>query len=209
MNIDLVFYEDLKALEEASEFTETDTYIIAKNFKSKEEISKLREKIKSEKSKLSFKICHIIEKPNANDLKVFQNADFIAVRGGTPETNGFAAAQKKVDFLIQPCTTDKFAFDTGVARLLGERNTAVIFPFSQFLNAFPKERAMLFKNYIFATKIMKKFKVNALFFSAANNTNELRCVQNFSAFATLFGFTELQGVRFTTTLPEKIIQVKE
>ncbi len=209
MNIDLVLFDNLKALSEASEFTETDSYIIAKNFKSKEEISKLRAKIKSEELKCDFKIAHIIEKPNPNELKKFQNADFIGVSGGTPETNGFAAAHKKVDFLIQPCTTDKFAFDTGIARLLGERNTPVIFPFSQFLNAFPKERAMLFKNYIFATKIMKKFKVNALFFSAANNSNELRCVKNFSAFATLFGFTELQGKRFTTTFPKKILEMKK
>lgn len=203
MSIDLVLFDNLKSLSEASKFTETDTYIIAKNFKSKDEITKLREKIKNEKLKCDFKIAHIIEKANPNELKKFQNADFLGVKGGTPETNGFAAAQKKVDFLIQPCTTDKFSFDTGVARLLGEKNTPVIFPFSQFLNAFSKERAMLFKNYIFTAKIMKKFRVNALFFSAANSTNELRCVKNFSAFATLFGFTELQGERFTMTFPEK------
>lgn len=210
MNTDLVFFDDLRELSKYAELLDTDVYIIAKNFKSQNEVSELREKIKKQISgRCMFEICHVVEKPNPNELRKFkQSADFVAAIGGTAEMNGFAAVHKEIDFLMQPCNAEKFSFDTAIARGLAERNTAVAFPFSQFLNARPKERSLIFKNYIFAAKIMRKFKVNALFFSCAGNKWDLRCAKDFSAFAALFGFSEAQGKYFTGSFAENFLMQK-
>ena len=50
MNIDLVFFDDLKELSKYAELLDTDVYIIAKNFKNEKELNELKEKIKNHKS---------------------------------------------------------------------------------------------------------------------------------------------------------------
>lgn len=202
--IDLVFFDDLKVLKKYSREFGTDNYIIAKNFKSERELQELKEKIKREK--LSFTICKILEKANSKELNLFNGkADFIAVRGGTPELNKFAVSSRGVDLLLQPINSGKLGFDVGIARIAAENNVPVAFLFSPYLNATPFQRSMVFKNSFLAVKLMLRFRANALFFSGANEGGELRAVKDLSSFAVLLGFSREQGIRFVKDFAGEVL----
>ena len=195
MCVDLVQFDNLQAIEKHSKFLNAGTYIIARSFKSEGELSELNSKIKKFNGKtITFKTCHIIEKPDMKQIQKFRGkTDFIAVRGGTPEMNKFALSHKGVNFLLQPCISGKLGFDTALARTAKENKVPVAVPFSQFLNSRGRERSMLFKNYLMAVKIMRRFKVPVMFFSCARNGNELRAPENFTSFAQILGFGKAEA----------------
>ncbi|MBI2530083.1 MAG: hypothetical protein HYW05_02990 [Candidatus Diapherotrites archaeon] len=205
MIIDLVFYSDLQSLKRHAKLLGIDAIIIAQSFKSQRDIDSLRAEIK--KSKFPFYICHLLGEPNQNDAKLFRGkADFIAVIGGSANANKFAVSSNFVDFLIAPAGYGKNEFDTAIAQIASDNQKPIAIPFSQFLNSGGFQRSMLFKNYLFAVKIMKKFRLNALFFSGAKKEGELRAPQDFSAFANLLGFSKEQGGRFIGRYAETILQ---
>ena len=193
--IDLVFFGDLEELKKYGEKLGIDSYIIAENFKDEKELLELKDKIKKEK--LNFKICKILEKPDSRELNFFKGkADFIAVRGSSVALNNFAVSNRGIDFLLQPVGSGKLEFDTAIARVAADRAVPIAFLFSEYLNANPFQRSLLFKNSFLAVKLMKRFKANAFFFSGAKEVDELRAVEDLSSFAVMLGFSREQGIRF-------------
>src|SRR3989338_7564206 len=204
MILDLVFYSDLQSLKRNAKLLGIDAIIIAQNFRSQRDIDALRAEIK--KSKFPFYICHLLGEPNQNDAKLFSGkADFIAVLGGSANLNKFAVSSNFVDFLIAPAGYGKNEFDTAIAQIASDNQKPIAIPFAQFLNCSGFQRSMLFKNYFFVVKIMKKFRLNALFFSGAKKESELRAPQDFASFANLLGFSKEQGERFIGRYAETIM----
>ncbi len=195
MIVDMVFYDNLPELRQYAKLLGINAIIIAQNFKSLRDIDALRAEIK--KSKFPFYICHLLGGPDQNDAKLFRGkADFIAVVGGSANTNKFAVSSNFVDFVIAPVGYGKNEFDTAIARIAFDNQKPIAIPFAQFLNCSGFQRSMLFKNYLFVVKIMKKFRINALFFSGAKKESELRATKDFASFANLLGFSKEQGERF-------------
>jgi len=209
MTIDLVLTDNISDIVSISKFLKVKKVIVAKKFANILEIEKVREKTKKEP--LAFYFCHILDKADYNEVKKFkQKADLIAVQGGDVGINKFAVSNKLVDILLMPCDSHKLTFDTALARLAKQNNTRIGILFSNFLETkHGFERTMLFKQYIFVTRLLKKFKVDALFFSGAKKTTQMRNPEDLSAFANVLGFTESQAKRFTTILPKKILGGKK
>ncbi len=204
MIIDIVFHSDLQALRRNAKLLGIDAIIIAQSFKSQRDIDALRAEIK--KSKFPFYICHLLGEPNQNDAKLFRGkADFIAVVGGSANMNKFAVSSNAVDFLIAPAGNGKNEFDTAIAQIASDNQKPIAIPFAQFLNCSGFQRSMLLKNYFFVVKIMKKFRLNALFVSGAKKESELRAPGDFASFANLLGFSREQGGRFIERYAETIL----
>jgi RNase P/RNase MRP subunit p30 len=172
---DIVFFDDLKALQKHAEFLDVGNYLIAKKFKSADEIKEL-------KKNKNFEACYLLDSNNQKEISKFQNfADSIAVLGGDVTINKFAASNKHVDFLIRPVIADKLSFDTGIANLLLQNEITVVMPFSQLLNANSFQRTMLFRNYIFTAKICRKFGIDFEIMSCAQSEHELRAPEDLLA----------------------------
>lgn len=204
MILDMVFHSDLQALKRNAKLLGIDAIIIAQSFKSQRDIDALRAEIK--KSGFKFYICHLLAGANQNDAKLFRGkADFIAVVGGSANVNKFAVSSNAVDFLIAPAGNGKNEFDTAIAQIASDSQKPIAIPFAQFLNCSGFQRSMLFKNYLFVVKIMKKFRLNALFFSGAKKESEMRAPKDFASFANLLGFSRGQGERFIERYAETIL----
>lgn len=208
MFLDLVFIdkaEDLGAVKTLSKELGNDSVIVAKTFHSVAELEALKKEL--QKQNFTFFTCHVMEKPDANELRTFRNrADFIAVIGGTANANKFAVSTRGIDFLLSPAQAQKPEFDTAIANTAFQNSKPIGIIFSDFLNEKGKGRSMALKNYIFIVKLLKKYRVNALFFSGAGSLNELRSVKNLSAFAELLGFTKQQAERLTERFPEAFVE---
>jgi len=197
-------YSDLNELKEKAERLGNNALILAKTF-SKEELKKLNEKIKQEK--FAFFTCHVLDKTDARELNDFKNsADFIAVKGSSIELNKFAASQKKVDFLLHPFSKEKLTFDTGTAQLAKNNEIKIAFLFNEFNSVQGFQRSQMLKNAFFTVKLLKKYELNALFFSGARSLNEFRAVKDFISLSELLGFSLSQSKRFIDVLPEKLLE---
>lgn len=187
--MDLVFFDDAKAIEKYAKKLDLHTVVIAKNFKSLDELSQLRKKLQH--SKLESKTCKLIETNNPKEInRFYKRADMLAAVGGTPTTNKFAASNRRIDLLLQPCGSEKLTFDTGIANLLKQNRIPVGILFSKFLAAKGFNRASLFKNYFFTAKICKKFGIELNIFSGAHNEYELRSPEDLLALKNLLEVRE-------------------
>lgn len=184
--IDLVFFHDFKRLEQHARENKLEAVIIAKPFKSLQELEELRKK-SSDFSDI-FKFCHLLEKTEPKQLNRFKGkADLVAVLGKDVSRNKFAVSTKGISLLLAPCSGQKIEFDTAIARLSAQNLVPIAVLFSDFLNAGQFEKSMLFKNHFLALKLCKKMECNLLFFSGARNPAELRAPRNLQAFAELLG----------------------
>ena len=175
---DLTLIDNLDLLKKYSKKLDAE-YVIAKDFKSAAEVKALKEKTK-------LKICKIIIDNNQQQVNKFrQLVDYIAVLGGDVTKNKFAASNKRVDILLQPCIADRLSFDTAIANMMKQNKQILGILFSDFLNAGRFQRTILFKNYIFAAKICKKYKVEVKLFSGARNEFELRSPEDLLAMKNL------------------------
>lgn len=204
MIVDLIFYDNLQVLQHYAKLLGIDAVIIAKGFKSPREIDALRANAKN--YKIPIYICHLLEKPNFEEARLFrEKADFISIVSGTANTNKFAVSSSAIDFVISPAGSGRNEFDTAIARIAAENKKPIAVPFQQFLNCNGMQRSMLFKNYFFVVKLMKKFRINALFFSGAKNANEMRMPKNLASFAHLLSFNTEQAERFIERYAETIL----
>ena len=192
--IDLVLFNDLKALQKLALKLETNTYIIAQYF-SIQSLEKIKKEIQN--TDFDFKLCHILSTEDPAQAKKFkQKVDLIAVLGGKVNLNKFGVTNKNIDLLLCPVTEKKFEFDTAITQTAFENNKPIALLFSQFLDLQGIKRANLFRNYFFALKLCKKFKIPMLFFSGAKNENQLRSPKNLFNLATLFRYSPEQANHF-------------
>ncbi len=196
---DLVFFErksDLKEFLETAKVLGTMQLILAKNF-SKNELKELKQFVEKNFPEKNFQFCQVLEKANPNELKEFrQLVNFIAVQGKSISLNKFAVSQKNIDFLLQPFGSGKLEFDTAIARLAKENNVKIVFLFKEFNSVQGLQKSLLLKNTLFVIKLLKRFKVEPLFFSGAKEVIELRSLKDLSSFAVMLGFSLEQGKKF-------------
>ncbi|MFH1586959.1 MAG: RNase P subunit p30 family protein [Candidatus Diapherotrites archaeon] len=185
--LDLIQFSELKEIEKYSLLLGNDSVIVCTS--SEKELSELNKNIR--KSKFQFRSCFILRE---NDMKQLRKAksksDMVAVYGGTPEMNKFAASHKEVDLLINAVDSGKLSFDTAIARTLKDNKVCFGILFSGFLNVRGKNAALFWKNYFLAVKMLKKFRVNFCLFSGAKEKDEIRSVEDLAALAIVLGFSE-------------------
>ena len=96
MLLDLVFIDspkELEGLKKLSNELGNDSVIVAKTFHSVAELESLKKEM--QKLNFTFFTCHVMEKPNPDELRTFRNrADFIAVIGGSANSNKFAGSTR-------------------------------------------------------------------------------------------------------------------
>lgn len=184
--LDLVQFSELKEIERYSKFLGNDSVIVCTD--SEKELEELNKRIR--KSKFQFRSCFILRERDMKSLrKAKSKFDLVAVMGGTPEMNKFAASHKEVDLLINAVDSAKLSFDTAVARTLNDNRVCFGFLFSDFLNVKGRNAALLWKNYFLVVKMLKKFKVNFCLFSGAKDRNGIRAVEDLSSLAIVLGFS--------------------
>jgi RNase P/RNase MRP subunit p30 len=180
---DIVFFDNLAALEKQAEFLGINELLIARPFRSREELQKLKAAA-GHKGILRF--CLLLEKPDSALLKKMGNSvDFVAALGGTPKANRFAVSTRGIDFLIMPAGIERNAFDIALARVAAENNVEVAASFSEFLRADSRERARLMKEYSMVARLCAKRKAKFSIFSCARNEFEMRSPKELEAFAAL------------------------
>ncbi len=188
--LDLVQFSELEEIEKYSKLLGNDSVIVATD--SEKELGELNKKIR--KAKFPIRSCFILRKRDMKQLrKMKSKLDLVAVMGGTPEMNKFAASHKEVDLLINAVDSAKLSFDTAVARTLTDNKVCFGFLFSDFLNVGGRNAALFWKNYFLVVKMLKKFKVNFCLFSGAKGEDEIRSVDDLSALAIVLGFSEKEA----------------
>jgi len=187
---DIVLFDDLKQLSRARKRLGISCFIIAKEFKSIEELQELKEKAGNIKN---FRTCMLVKQANEKTIKkFFAKADFIAVFGGNVSKNKFAVSSKQVDFLIAPCTIEKASIDTAIMRIAKENNVSIVFPFREFAIATEFQQSQLLKHYLLVAKLCKRFMVKLLVFSLAKNERELKTKKELMDLGKAIGFSAEQ-----------------
>ncbi len=205
--IDLIYAENfpLKEAVSAAKKLGIKRLILAKHFSPEKELTGLKKEASAIKFPFSF--CHLAENPKeVNSFK--GKADFLAIVGGDVSSNKFAVSNKQVDFLLEPVSPGRLTVDTGLCRTAKDNSKPLAFTLSRYLNASRGERVGLFRNGFFSVKLLKKFRVNALFFSGAGKKEEMRSAEELKAFARLLGFSEKQGERFIESFGEGFLGEK-
>ena len=202
--IDLVQFSDLKQISLRAAELGIPAIIVAQTFASSEKISELRGK--SEGLETDFRFCHVLQATDASEFNKFRaKADLLCVRGGSVPSNKFGVTHRDSAFLLEPCTFGQNAFDASTARTALENKKPVAFTFSQFLEARPLQQSFLFSNAFLASKLIRHYSAEAVFFSGAKTVSEMRSPKNLCAFAQLLGFDELQAVRACIESPKSLI----
>ena len=201
--VDLVQFSDLKEISLRASELGIPTVIVAQAFASAEKIGGLREK--SEGLETEFKFCHVFQGTDANEFNKFRGkADLLCVRGGSVPANKFGVTHRDSAFLLEPCTFGQNAFDAGTARTSAKNKKPIAFTFSQFLEARPLQQSFLFQNAFLASKLIRHYRAEAVFFSGARTVSEMRSPKNLCAFAQLLGFDELQARKACLESPKEI-----
>ncbi len=202
--IDLVFFDDLKVLQDMARELEISTFVIAKCFSLKE-LNELKKRIREQE--FDFKTCMLIDSIDYKKLNFFKNkVDFVAVLGGSIELNKFAVQRKEVNLLINPVNEFKPTVDTAIVRESLEKNTPIVFSSTYFNSLTKLKKAYFFKNALTTIKLINKFKSNALFFSCARKKSELINLNNFAKQFIQLGFSEKQLNYFLNEFPFKFFK---
>jgi len=205
MNCDLVFINDIETLLQANMQLKTDCFIIAQPFMSIKQAIDLKKEL--EATKLNFKLCHVMMRPNSKEITAFrQVVDLIAFVGGTVQANKFAVSTKGIDILLNPTSNKKFEFDQNLAHIAQENDVKIGFLFSEILNTKGFSRMKTFRNYAFVCNLLKKYKVKTFFFSGARHEFELRSSKDLRAFYVMLGFKKEQAFYFEKNAIELIFE---
>ncbi len=142
---------------------------------------KILNKIKEWKETLTD--FEILTKTNLKNLNKNKK---IAVLGGTPQQNAFAANNKKVSVLILPAKK-KHSFDLQTAKKCYENKTSVGIIFSDYLSLSEYEKAKAFTELARTLKLCKKAKAKTIVLSGAKNFYELRKVSDMNSLIKILG----------------------
>ena len=188
MQEDLILFNNLEEITKQAEKLGLQKIIIAKSFKSKEEIKKLKDTLKNSHSGLEIKICHLMQNADNKELDSFVNvADFICMLGDSLKNVSFAASNKKFDFiLLQLEKNMPMSIDKETLMNAKTNNTAILLPISSILNANSFNKAAILQKYSAAIKLCKKIGCDFSIISGAQSKEEMRNKKDLDETIALF-----------------------
>ncbi len=203
MHLNLIQFQGLEDYNSLAQKFGDDAVIIAQNsfgtnFEPLEKASR--------KNKPRALLCKVIEHKDNNELqKSKKQFPLVAVRGGSPEMNAWAANQK-VDLLIQPFNTGKNSMDMATANVLAENNVYTVFLFNEFLSESGFRQTQLMKNASLALKLLDKADAPILFVSGAARKEDLRAAKDLASFAVMLGLKKEKALKAVRKNPEMFLE---
>lgn len=183
MFFDLLYLEELKAIEFSLNTLKNTKVIVCKHFEKAKELLDLKEKLRKEFDSKVF-VCQLIE--NMKEIPLFKGkADFLAIEGGTQKANTLAL-NKNVNLVLNPVKEAKLEVDVGLLRNYALQEKIILTSFSLFNEKKDFEKALMLKNLFLLGKLARKTKTLIVTVSGAKTFNELKSAKDLLAFSSLY-----------------------
>ncbi|MBT4334699.1 hypothetical protein HOD61_02685 [archaeon] len=157
----------------------------------------LKQNLEFEKKlNIETEVVEIIEVQTNNFRSAVQKSKgLVIIKGGNEKINRLAVENKQVDILLSPEDNNRkdsfFIKKSGInqvmCRLAKSNGVSIGINFSDLLNSNGKERTIRLGRIIQNVKICKKFGVNMVIGTFANNKYELRSNDCLKSFAKVIG----------------------